>query len=121
MSTVTAVEPTWLAELGGVFYALKSKEFDERAGRVVEGEISRKSEIEAEMKREWVAEGKRLARLAEQEDLRAGRARKIGSGGSSGNGGGNGVSGVSGSLSRKNVATSVVKKPVVTRRKMGGR
>lgn len=122
MSTVTAVEPQWLAELGGVFYALKSKEFDEKTGRLVEGEISRKREIELEMKREWIAEGERLKKLAEQEDLRAGRVKKIGTAANitAAAAGGNRASVVNGPTVKRGMTASVVKKAVVGRRKMGG-
>lgn len=126
MSTVTAVEPQWLAELGGVFYALKSKEFDEKTGRLVEGEISRKREIELEMKREWIAEGERLRKSAEQEDLRAGRVKKIGTAADTTTttaataAGISRASVVNGSTVKKGMTASVVKKAVVGRRKMGG-
>lgn len=49
MSTVTAVDPHWLAELGGVFYSVKEKGYSAREKRVTETEINRKMEIEAQM------------------------------------------------------------------------
>lgn len=52
MSTVTAVDARWLAELGGVFYGIKEKGFSARDARVTETEWSRKMEIEAQMERD---------------------------------------------------------------------
>ncbi|KAK9366717.1 pre-mRNA splicing factor ATP-dependent RNA helicase prp16 [Lipomyces kononenkoae] len=48
MSTVTAVDPHWLAELGGVFYSVKEKGYSSRLKRKTEKEFSRKMEIEAQ-------------------------------------------------------------------------
>ncbi|KAI1750981.1 P-loop containing nucleoside triphosphate hydrolase protein [Xylaria castorea] len=49
MSTVTSVDPHWLAELGGVFYSVKEKGWSAREKRVTETEFNRKIEIEAKM------------------------------------------------------------------------
>ncbi|KAF3905528.1 hypothetical protein AA313_de0202395 [Arthrobotrys entomopaga] len=49
MSTVTAVDPHWLAELGGVFYSVKEKGYSAKDRRVTENEINRKMEIEAKI------------------------------------------------------------------------
>ncbi|KAK6541176.1 DEAH-box RNA helicase prp16, variant 2 [Orbilia ellipsospora] len=49
MSTVTAVDPHWLAELGGVFYSVKEKGYSAKDRRVRENEINRKNEIEAKI------------------------------------------------------------------------
>ncbi|CAN8099810.1 unnamed protein product [Discula destructiva] len=49
MSTVTSVDPRWLAELGGVFYSVKEKGYSARDKRVIETEFNRKMEIEAKM------------------------------------------------------------------------
>ncbi|KAI0818107.1 P-loop containing nucleoside triphosphate hydrolase protein [Xylaria sp. FL0064] len=49
MSTVTSVDPHWLAELGGVFYSVKEKGYSAREKRVTETEFNRKLEIEAKM------------------------------------------------------------------------
>jgi pre-mRNA-splicing factor ATP-dependent RNA helicase DHX38/PRP16 len=49
MSTVTSVDPHWLAELGGVFYSVKEKGYSAREKRVTEVEFNRKMEIEAQM------------------------------------------------------------------------
>ncbi|TPX11418.1 uncharacterized protein E0L32_007837 [Thyridium curvatum] len=49
MSTVTSVDPHWLADLGGVFFSVKEKGYSARDRRVVETEFNRKMEIEAQM------------------------------------------------------------------------
>ncbi|KAI0012153.1 P-loop containing nucleoside triphosphate hydrolase protein [Xylariaceae sp. FL0662B] len=49
MSTVTSVDPHWLAELGGVFYSVKEKGYSAREKRITETEFNRKMEIEAKM------------------------------------------------------------------------
>lgn len=49
MSTVTAVDPHWLADLGGVFYSIKEKGYSAREKRITETEFNRKMEIEAQM------------------------------------------------------------------------
>jgi pre-mRNA-splicing factor ATP-dependent RNA helicase DHX38/PRP16 len=66
MSTVTAVDPHWLAELGGVFYSIKEKGYSAREKRITETEFNRKMEIEAKM-----AEDKRMQeeRLQAEEEL----------------------------------------------------
>lgn len=67
MSTVTAVDPHWLAELGGVFYSVKEKGYSAREKRITETEFNRKMEIEAKM-----AEDKRREeeRIQAEEDLK---------------------------------------------------
>jgi pre-mRNA-splicing factor ATP-dependent RNA helicase DHX38/PRP16 len=49
VSTVTAVDPHWLADLGGVFYSVKERGYSARDKRIVETEFNRKVEIEAKM------------------------------------------------------------------------
>ncbi|KAJ2902565.1 hypothetical protein MKZ38_000395 [Zalerion maritima] len=56
MSTVTAVDPHWLAELGGVFYSVKEKGWSAQQKLQIESEFGRKMEIEAQM-----ADDKRVA------------------------------------------------------------
>ncbi|KAG5289688.1 pre-mRNA-splicing factor [Histoplasma ohiense] len=70
MSTVTSVDPRWLADLGGVFYSIKEKGYSARERRVTEHEFNRRMEIEAQMAadRERAAEQKRKA--AEEDTLR---------------------------------------------------
>ncbi|EHL03375.1 P-loop containing nucleoside triphosphate hydrolase [Glarea lozoyensis ATCC 20868] len=62
MSTVTAVDPHWLAELGGVFYSVKEKGYSARERRVTEVEFSRKMEIEEGMARDRRVEEERVGR-----------------------------------------------------------
>lgn len=77
MSTVTAVDPYWLAELGAVFYDIKEKGFSARQGRVTETEFSRKAEIEAEMAR---AEEEMRRREEEEAEAEARRKNKTAAG-----------------------------------------
>jgi pre-mRNA-splicing factor ATP-dependent RNA helicase DHX38/PRP16 len=60
MSTVTSVDPHWLAELGGVFYSLKEKGYSAREKRVTEVEFNRKMEIEAKMAADRQREAERI-------------------------------------------------------------
>jgi pre-mRNA-splicing factor ATP-dependent RNA helicase DHX38/PRP16 len=60
MSTVTSVDPKWLAELGGVFYSVKEKGYSAREKRVTEVEFNRKMEIEAKMAEDKLREQQRL-------------------------------------------------------------
>ncbi|KAI0854436.1 P-loop containing nucleoside triphosphate hydrolase protein [Daldinia vernicosa] len=69
MSTVTSVDPHWLAELGGVFYSVKEKGYSAREKRITETEFNRKMEIEAKM-----AEDKQ--RYEDQKKLEEERAAK---------------------------------------------
>jgi pre-mRNA-splicing factor ATP-dependent RNA helicase DHX38/PRP16 len=60
MSTVTSVDPHWLAELGGVFYSVKEKGYSAREKRVTEMEFSRKMEIETKMAEDREREARRV-------------------------------------------------------------
>jgi pre-mRNA-splicing factor ATP-dependent RNA helicase DHX38/PRP16 len=60
MSTVTSVDPKWLAELGGVFYSVKEKGYSAREKRVTEVEFNKKMEIEAKMAEDKLREQQRL-------------------------------------------------------------
>jgi pre-mRNA-splicing factor ATP-dependent RNA helicase DHX38/PRP16 len=60
MSTVTSVDPHWLAELGGVFYSVKEKGYSAREKRVTEVEFNRKIEIEAKMAADKQREAERI-------------------------------------------------------------
>ena len=62
MSTVTSVDPKWLAELGGVFYSVKEKGYSAREKRVTEVEFNRKMEIETQMAEDKKNEEERLER-----------------------------------------------------------
>ncbi|KAG5974348.1 hypothetical protein E4U55_008226 [Claviceps digitariae] len=97
VSTVTAVDPHWLADLGGVFYSVKEKGYSARHKRFKETEFNRKIEIETKM-----AEDKRRdeeRKLAEEE--RAGNKNKASVGGGD---------------AKKFIVRGAVKKPVVKRR-----
>ncbi|KAI6365366.1 DEAH-box RNA helicase prp16 [Pyricularia grisea] len=96
MSTVTSVDPMWLADLGGVFYSVKEKGYSARDKRVVETEFNRKMEIEAQM-----AEDKRR----DEEQKRADADKANGKGKSSGDGAG-----------KKFVTKGSVRKPVMKKR-----
>ncbi|KAI9813377.1 MAG: DEAH-box RNA helicase prp16, partial [Thelocarpon impressellum] len=74
MSTVTAVDPRWLAELGGVFYSIKEKGYSAREKRVTEVEFNRKMEIEAQMADDREREARRLAAAAADRAPRPGTA-----------------------------------------------
>jgi pre-mRNA-splicing factor ATP-dependent RNA helicase DHX38/PRP16 len=60
MSTVTSVDPHWLAELGGVFYSVKEKGYSAREKRIIETEFNRKMEIETKMADDKRREEERL-------------------------------------------------------------
>lgn len=66
MSCVTAVDPHWLADLGGVFYSIKEKGYSARDKRVTETEFNRKAELEAKMAEDREREAARLAREQEK-------------------------------------------------------
>ncbi|KAL1985613.1 hypothetical protein VTN96DRAFT_7593 [Rasamsonia emersonii] len=72
MSVVTAVDPHWLAELGGVFYSIKEKGYSHRERRITEQEFNRRMEIEAQM----AADRERAAAEKEKEKERNDPARR---------------------------------------------
>lgn len=95
MSTVTSVDPHWLAELGGVFYSVKEKGYSARDKRVIETEFNRKMEIEAQMAEDKKKHEEKLA--AEEE--------------------GPLIGGSNGAVAKKKIVKSgAVKKPVAKRR-----
>ena len=49
MSTVTAVDPHWLAEFGSVFYTIKEKGYGRQTKQSTEKEITKQMELEAQM------------------------------------------------------------------------
>lgn len=102
MSCVTSVDPHWLADLGGVFYSLKSKEYSNREKRVIEGEFNKRMEIEKQMKMDTEKEEERLREEEEKERIFAGRAKK------------------SGVVVKKSGSNGVVRKPVLGRKRIGG-
>ncbi|EON97291.1 putative pre-mrna-splicing factor atp-dependent rna helicase prp16 protein [Phaeoacremonium minimum UCRPA7] len=97
MSTVTSVDPHWLAELGGVFYSVKEKGYSARDKRVTETEFNRKMEIEAKM-----AEDKRRdeERQKAEEEKMIKKAAPV-------------------NRAKKIVTSGAVKKPLVKRRGRG--
>ncbi|KAI1498862.1 P-loop containing nucleoside triphosphate hydrolase protein [Biscogniauxia marginata] len=96
MSTVTSIDPHWLAELGGVFYSVKEKGYSAREKRITETEFNRKMEIEAKM-----AEDKR--RHEEQQKAEEERVAKK----------------PVADKGKKIVTSGAVKKPVVKRKGRG--
>ncbi|KIY03601.1 uncharacterized protein Z520_00292 [Fonsecaea multimorphosa CBS 102226] len=101
MSCVTAVDPHWLADLGGVFYSLKSKEYSAKDKRIIESEFNRKMEIERQMAEDRAKEERRRQADEEKERLLIGRAKS------------------GGTVVKKMGSNGVVKKPIVPRRRMG--
>lgn len=97
MSTVTSVDPHWLADLGGVFYSIKEKGYSAREKRVTEMEFNRKMEIEAKMREDKEKEERRLAR-EKANAVTTGLGKKAGI------------------VIRKTASNGVVKKPVVGKR-----
>jgi pre-mRNA-splicing factor ATP-dependent RNA helicase DHX38/PRP16 len=98
MSTVTSVDPHWLAELGGVFYSVKEKGYSAREKRITETEFNRKMEIEAQMAADKQKEEDRLRAEAESSIKKA----------------------VNGTKEAKKIVTSgAVKKPVIKRKARG--
>ncbi|RMD41593.1 hypothetical protein DV735_g3531, partial [Chaetothyriales sp. CBS 134920] len=76
MSCVTSVDPHWLADLGAVFYSLKSKEYSAKEKRMIEGEFNRKMEIEMNMAEDRIRDERRKEVEAEKERLLAGARQK---------------------------------------------
>lgn len=103
MSCVTSVDPHWLADLGGVFYSLKSKEYSGKEKRVIEGEFNRKMEIERQMAEDREREQRRRVEEEEKERLLSGRTKSV----------------VKNVVVKKMGTNGVVKKPVVQRRRIG--
>ncbi len=96
MSTVTSVDPHWLAELGGVFYSVKEKGYSAREKRVTEVEFNRKMEIEQKMAEDKLREHQRL----ESESLKTSKKPVI-------------------SAVKKVASHGAVRKPLVKRRAGG--
>ncbi|OHE91085.1 helicase associated domain-containing protein [Colletotrichum orchidophilum] len=101
VSTVTAVDPHWLADLGGVFYSVKEKGYSVRDKRITETEFNRKMEIETKMAEDKKREEDRLE--AEKEKS----ARRKTGGAATAAGG------------KKIVTHGAVRKPVIKRRGRG--
>lgn len=65
MSCVTAVDATWLADLGAVFYSVKQKGYSTKLKRTTEQEFNKKVEIEQQMA---IDRQKAAARAKEEEE-----------------------------------------------------
>lgn len=102
MSTVTAVDPAWLAELGGVFYGIREKIVDARGEGVSEREFSNRAAIEADMEA-----ARREKEDADREEAERREWRK-------------GGVGLASAAARKKIVTSgAVKRPVAKKRRAG--
>ncbi|KAL6908720.1 pre-mRNA splicing factor ATP-dependent RNA helicase prp16 [Trichoderma evansii] len=97
VSTVTAVDPHWLADLGGVFYSIKEKGYSIRDKRITETEFNRKMEIEAKM-----AEDKRLDEERKQAEAERSVKKKADN-----------------TDEKKIITQGAVRKPVIKRRGRG--
>lgn len=75
MSTVTAVDPHWLAELGGVFYSVKEKGYSARERRTTENEINKKMEIEAKMAEDKARQEEDIKNAREREEAMINRPK----------------------------------------------
>jgi pre-mRNA-splicing factor ATP-dependent RNA helicase DHX38/PRP16 len=104
MSCVTSVDPHWLADLGGVFYSLKSKEYSGKEKRVIEGEFNRRMEIEQQMADDRQREMARRRKEEEDEQLLLRGKQKA----------------TNGPVVKKMGSNGVVRKPVVPKRRIGG-
>jgi pre-mRNA-splicing factor ATP-dependent RNA helicase DHX38/PRP16 len=98
MSAVSSVDPRWLAEDGGVFYALKEKTYSTKDRRVIETEYNRKAELEAQMARDKAIDD--AAKAAETESARPAVVKPVKK-----------------AAAIKVSESGVVKKPVVVRRR----
>lgn len=73
MTTVTAVDAYWLAELGSVFYSVKEKNFDDSGNRrKAVKEFSKRAELEMEMAKQR----EEAKRKEEEEALAANTAKR---------------------------------------------
>ncbi|PNS20896.1 hypothetical protein CAC42_2827 [Sphaceloma murrayae] len=96
MSCVTAVDPHWLADLGGVFYSVKEKGYSLKNKRATESEFNKRLEIEAKMAEDREREKQR--KKMEEEKLLATRKPMA-------------------SAVKKVTAQGAVRKPVVPKRR----
>ncbi|SPN97200.1 probable pre-mRNA splicing factor ATP-dependent RNA helicase PRP16 [Cephalotrichum gorgonifer] len=79
VSTVTAVDPHWLADLGGVFYSIKEKGYSVGQKKMIETEFNRRMEIEAKMVEDQKrADDKRRAEEDAEEAIKEKKAAKAG-------------------------------------------
>ena len=104
MSIVTAVDPKWLAELGGVFYSVKEKGMTGRDRKVTEREINRKLELETQMATDRAREEERIKAEAEREEKNGVKSNGVTAAAASG-------------VVRAVVQTGAVVRPVVRKRR----
>ncbi|KAL7425016.1 Pre-mRNA-splicing factor ATP-dependent RNA helicase PRP16 [Cryptotrichosporon argae] len=76
MMCVTSVDPYWLAELGGVFFSIREKNFDALARAKANRDFSKRTELEAEMARQ--REDRERAKAQEMADAAVSRTPRIG-------------------------------------------
>ncbi|CAK7214395.1 hypothetical protein SCUCBS95973_002132 [Sporothrix curviconia] len=114
MSTVTAVDPRWLAELGGVFYSVKEKGYSAREKRIIETDFNRRMEIEAQMARDKQRQDQQRRAEAEREQR---KTEQTGDGGEITIGGG--AAAAAGGKTTKIVVHGAVRKPVAKKRGRG--
>ncbi|KAJ5157186.1 Pre-mRNA-splicing factor ATP-dependent RNA helicase PRP16 [Penicillium canariense] len=74
MSVVTAVEPKWLAKLGGVFYSMKEKGYSHRDRRITEREFNQSVALEKQLDEDRRHAQAQKAR--EEEEERNGTSRR---------------------------------------------
>ncbi|PSK60491.1 hypothetical protein B9Z65_641 [Elsinoe australis] len=96
MSCVTAVDPHWLADLGGVFYSVKQKGYSLKEKRATETEFNKRLEIEAKMAEDRDREKERKR----QEEEKQAAVRKP-----------------MGTAVKKVTSSGAVRKPVVPKRR----
>lgn len=69
MSTVTAVDPMWLAELGNKFYSIREQNFSDRERRAKDKVFETESNAEMELKQEFAR-----AQAEKEERIRAAKS-----------------------------------------------
>lgn len=74
MSTVTAVDPYWLAELGGVFFSIKEKGYGSKSKRQTENSLNKAMELEVSIARD------RAAKEAAEQEEKEKEARRLADG-----------------------------------------
>lgn len=75
MSTVTAVDPYWLAELGSVFFSVKEKGYGSLTKRQTESSMNRAMELEASIAKDRADKDEADRAEREKEDRRLAEAR----------------------------------------------
>lgn len=71
-SIVTSVDPTWLAEVGAVFYSVRHQHFSDKQKSLTTKDFNRQAELEQEMANDAAkAEEDRLERLRAEKSMAA--------------------------------------------------